>query len=278
VPCTVAVSCKFAPVKIELVAGATATEFTTGGGGAVTVIVAVADFVGSATLVAVTVALPVLAGAVNNPAAEIDPFDAAHVTAVFVVAPCSVAVKGIVPLTAMLAVVGDTRIDVTCTGRAGGGFDVAAAAVADNLTTTGVVLALLIRLRLPVAVPATAGVNAIANVLLAPDVRVVGVSSPDLLNPVPVTVASFMTSDADPVLVAVTDCEALPPTAAVTETTLGVTESVALPAAGDSPGKAEVATPPTQPDVPNAPATRVIKNTRIVPRFKREQFNVRFPN
>jgi hypothetical protein len=85
-----------------------------------------------------------------------------------------------------------------------------------------------------------------------------------------------MTSDAEPVLVAVTVCDAVPPTAAVTETVFGVTESVAAPASGE--GLAEVEMPPMQPDIPNAPTTKVSKNTRIVPRFKREQFNVDLPN
>jgi hypothetical protein len=54
-------------------------------GGAVTVTVAVATFVGSATLFAVTVTTPAIAGAVNTPAAEIDPADAIHVTGIFAV-------------------------------------------------------------------------------------------------------------------------------------------------------------------------------------------------
>jgi hypothetical protein len=87
-----------------------------------------------------------------------------------------------------------------------------------------------------------------------------------------------MTSDAEPVFVAVTDCAALPPTGAVTETKFGVTDSVALPASADGLGSAEVEMPPTQPDNPNTPATTVSRNTRIAPRFKPEQFKVRFPD
>jgi hypothetical protein len=247
-------------------------------GAALTVTVADADLVESATLVAVTVADPAFPGAVNSPAAEIDPLEAVQVTAVFVVLPCTVAVNGIVPPVATLAVVGETEIEDTGAGGSGAGFAVAGAAVADNATTTGSELALLISERFPVVLPAIADANATANVLLAPEESVIGVSSPDVLNPVPVTFASLMTSDAEPVLVAVTDCDALPPTAAVTETEFGVTESVALPASADGLGSAEVEMPPTQPDNPNTPTTTVSRNTRIAPRFKPEQFKVRFPD
>lgn len=62
VPVTVAVNCCVAPTCTEAVAGEMATETT--GGGAVTVTLAEADFVESATLVAVTVYVPALFGAV----------------------------------------------------------------------------------------------------------------------------------------------------------------------------------------------------------------------
>ena len=69
VPCTVAVNCNVPPVVAEVVAGETVTEVTTGVGGgllgaAVILTMAEADFVASALLVAVTVAVPGLAGAV----------------------------------------------------------------------------------------------------------------------------------------------------------------------------------------------------------------------
>jgi len=68
--------------------GETVTEVTPDGGDvAETETVAVADFVGSATLVAVTFPTPPAAGAVKTPAVEMDPIEAVHVTAVFVVAP-----------------------------------------------------------------------------------------------------------------------------------------------------------------------------------------------
>jgi hypothetical protein len=67
-PVTVAVNCWVAPVRIEAEVGF--TETTTG---AVTVTVADADFEVSATLTAVTVYVPGVAGAVNTPLLETDP-------------------------------------------------------------------------------------------------------------------------------------------------------------------------------------------------------------
>jgi hypothetical protein len=56
-------NCKVPPGVVEVDAGETATEFTTGVG-AETVTVAEADWVGSATLVALTVSVPAVDGAV----------------------------------------------------------------------------------------------------------------------------------------------------------------------------------------------------------------------
>ena len=61
VPVTVAANCCVPPVKSEAEVGVTLTE--TGGGAALTVTVAAADFVGSATLVARTVNVPAVLGA-----------------------------------------------------------------------------------------------------------------------------------------------------------------------------------------------------------------------
>ena len=60
-PVTVAVNCWMAPVISEALVGEMETETTTG---AVTVTVAAADLVGSATLVALTVKVPAVPGAV----------------------------------------------------------------------------------------------------------------------------------------------------------------------------------------------------------------------
>ena len=65
VPCTDAVNCSEVPVVALAVLGETEMELTTGvAPGAVTVTLAEPDFVLSAILVAVTVSVPVLDGAV----------------------------------------------------------------------------------------------------------------------------------------------------------------------------------------------------------------------
>ena len=84
VPCTVAVNCCVASVRMLAVAGVTETEVTIG---ALTVTDADAVLVGSATLVAVTITVPPLAGAVSKPALVIEPPEVDHVTALFVTVP-----------------------------------------------------------------------------------------------------------------------------------------------------------------------------------------------
>ena len=88
-PVTVAVNCCVALVCNEAEVGLIETVTT---GAAVTVTVAEADFVLSATLVAFTVKEPADAGAVYRPEAETVPPVAVHVTAVFV-EPVTVAVN-----------------------------------------------------------------------------------------------------------------------------------------------------------------------------------------
>ena len=107
VPLTVAVNCCVPPVVSEAVVGLIATAT-----GTVTVTVAEADFVVSATLVAVTVYVPAVAGAVYRPAVVIVPPVALHVTLVLVV-PVTVAVNCCVPPVASDAEVG---LIVTATG------------------------------------------------------------------------------------------------------------------------------------------------------------------
>ena len=79
----------------------------------------------------------------------------------------------------------------------------------------------------------------------------------------------------EPVLVAVTDCEALLPTEAVTETELGVTEIFAESGVGDA--FADVLTPPAHPANWIDAATRLRMNTRSVPRFEGGKFNADLP-
>jgi hypothetical protein len=81
-------NCCVAPARTLAVVGERVIEVTDG---AVTVIVALADFVGSATLVALTVAVPAAAGAVKRPVAVTVPELADHVTDLLVTVPCTVA-------------------------------------------------------------------------------------------------------------------------------------------------------------------------------------------
>ena len=73
------------------------------------------DLVGSATLVAVTVSVPALAGALYIPVLLIVPRTAFQVTDLFVVVPCTLAVNGKVPEVTEDAVDGDTNTEVTAT-------------------------------------------------------------------------------------------------------------------------------------------------------------------
>jgi hypothetical protein len=92
-PVTVAVNCCVPPVASEAEPGLTETATAWG---AVTVTVAEADWVGSATLVAVTLNVPALLGAVYRPEDEIWPPDADQVTPV-VELPLTLAVNCCVP-------------------------------------------------------------------------------------------------------------------------------------------------------------------------------------
>jgi hypothetical protein len=142
------------PVATEVLAGVTETEVTLGADPVVTVTVAEADLVVSATLVAVTVAEPAAAGAVNRPARVIVPDEAVQVTAVFV-APCTFAAKETVPPVETLEVVGEITTEVAPVVPPGD--DVA---VAFSATVTGLALALVMSARLPVTVPGVLAANA----------------------------------------------------------------------------------------------------------------------
>ena len=113
VPVTVAVNCCVPPVRSEADAGLMLTAIT---GGTVTVTVAAADLVLSATLVARTVNVPAVVGAVYRPVVETVPPVADHVTAVLLV-PVTVAVNCCVPPVKSEADVGlmltDTNATVT---------------------------------------------------------------------------------------------------------------------------------------------------------------------
>jgi hypothetical protein len=117
VPATLPLNCSVPPVTDEAVPGVTVTAVTpdpvVGAVELATATVAVADFVGSATLVATIVPVPLTGGAVKTPVAEMVPIDAAQVTASFVVAPWIAAVNCTFALGAGVATGGDTTIDAT---------------------------------------------------------------------------------------------------------------------------------------------------------------------
>jgi hypothetical protein len=69
--------------------------------------------VGSAALTAVTVAVPILLGAVYIPEEVMLPVEAFQVTALFVEEPSTVAAKGTVPLVMDVAEPGETVTEVT---------------------------------------------------------------------------------------------------------------------------------------------------------------------
>jgi hypothetical protein len=93
--------------------GETVTEVTTG---AETVTADVPDFVVSATLVAVTVSLSAVAGAVYRPADVMVPWAAFQVTDLLVTVPAMVAVNCAVALVITEAVDGETVTEVTTNG------------------------------------------------------------------------------------------------------------------------------------------------------------------
>ena len=103
--------------------GEIVTEVTAGSGGggfglglpgaAATVTGADADLVGSATLVAVTIPDPAVAGAVYSPVEVIVPIVVDHVTARSVVVPWTVAVNCTRPFTAGDADAGDSATELT---------------------------------------------------------------------------------------------------------------------------------------------------------------------
>jgi hypothetical protein len=91
VPCTAALNWFVSLVLDEAEPGEIVTELTTGGGEIV--ILAEADLLWSAVLVAVTMAVPGAAGAVYTPEDVMLPEEAFHVTDVAEVVPWTVAVK-----------------------------------------------------------------------------------------------------------------------------------------------------------------------------------------
>ena len=110
-PVTVAVNCCVAPVVTVALFGVTLTLTAVG---AFTVTLALAFLVVSAALVAVTVYVPAVLGAVNRPLEETDPLLADQVTAVLV-EPVTVALNCCVAPVLIVALVGATLMP-TVTG------------------------------------------------------------------------------------------------------------------------------------------------------------------
>jgi hypothetical protein len=220
VPCTVALNCSEPPVAAEAVAGDTVTPVTVA---ALTVTAAAPDFELSATLVAVTVSVPGLGGAVYAPDEVIEPSAAFHVTPVFVVVPCTLAVNDAVPPVVSEVVFGETTTPVTVPE---------ATPVPVSDTITGFELALDMMDRFPLTLPLEVGAKLIANACDWPPLRLTGAVRAGVLNPVPVTLTWLMLRLAEPVFVAVRVCEPVVPTAAVTVILVGLTLSDAVGGAG----------------------------------------------
>lgn len=190
-PVTVAANESVPPVAVAALAGVIVTDVTAGplGGllgllgleAAATVTTADADLVGSATLVAVTVPVVDEEGAVNMPPAVIVPVEAVHVTASFVVLPCTAAVNCTFALGAGEAADGVTDTDAT--------LGLADVPLPFSDMTTGRCCASVMIARLPFTVPAVPAENFTENVCVWFGVSVMGVVSPVRLNPVPVTMA-----------------------------------------------------------------------------------------
>lgn len=153
-PVTPAVNVCVPPVNIEAETGEMVTETT----GALTVTVAEADLVESAALVAVTVKLPAVLGAVNRPDVEMEPPLADQVTAVLL-EPVTVAVNCCVPPVASEAEPGLTE---TATVWGAVTVTVAEADWVESATLVAVT----------VYVPATAGARYRPLVEMVPDVAV----------------------------------------------------------------------------------------------------------
>jgi len=137
--------------------------------------------VGSATLVAVILPLPPVAGAVNTPAVVIDPIVAAHVTDSLVVDPWIAAVNWTFALGAGEATAGEIVIELTS-----GVVDEAAPC---NGSMTARCAASVMNDTLPSTFPVLDAKNFTLKLVLFPAARLTGMVSPVMLNPVPVRTA-----------------------------------------------------------------------------------------
>jgi len=129
---TVALNCCVPPISRDAVRGDTDTE-TTGGGEEFTVTVAEADLVVSATLVALTVYVPVVLGAVYSPEEEMVPPVADQVTDVLLLPVTDAANCCVAPVCI------EAEVGVTLTLTAGGGCGTVTLADADFVVSATLV-------------------------------------------------------------------------------------------------------------------------------------------
>jgi hypothetical protein len=221
------------PVIEEATAGLTVTELTAAPGAvgvgvgvglgvdvAVGLIdtIAVADFVGSATLVATIVPTVPFAGAVKTPAPLIVPIVEVHVTESFVVAPWIAAVNWALALGARSATAGDTKIEDTS--------GVSDDPIPCKGSMAGRCWASVTNTTLPVTFSTLEAANLTLNDALPPPMRFTGIVRPSMLKPAPLSTAAVTFTGTVPVFVMVTGSELAVPTFAVTVRLSGATASV----------------------------------------------------
>jgi hypothetical protein len=220
-PATVALNCRVPPVTDEAVAGVTVTPVTPELDGCeeapATDTVALADLVGSATLVAVILPTPPAGGAVNTPAAVIVPIDAVQVTESFVVAPWIATVNCTVARGAGVATAGSTTIDETS-----GSSD---EPVPFNGSMAGRCCGSVTNSTFPLTTPTFVAANLTVKLALVPPGRVKGIARPLRLKPVPDSIACVTLTGVAPVFVSVTGSELAEPTLALTVRASGATAS-----------------------------------------------------
>jgi len=195
-PATVALNGTVPPVAELALDGEMVIEVTTGldvGFEAeVTVTDAMADLVGSATLVAVTETTPAFDGAVNRPYGVMVPADALQFTFWLVVVPWTVALNWNLPEDAT-----DVEAGLTATDKTAEELD---AACPFSCTVTGLCSASVTRVTVPLTVATLGEENLTMKFWVAPGARPAGTVKPVMLKPAPVRVALVTITLVVPVL------------------------------------------------------------------------------
>jgi hypothetical protein len=139
-------------------------------------------------------------------------------------------------------------------------------------------LALVISVSVPLTVPAEAGSNVTLNFWLCPGEMETGAVRPERANPFPDTWTWLTVMLVVLVLLAVTLCVPFAPTAAFTETLLGVMASCdALPGGVEGGDDVVLRAIPPQPEVNTAAPNTADANNRNRPRFSpRKNIDVSF--